>query len=129
VNLTKAEDRDPTNRFAKPIPVAMLVLPNVPLKSLTLRRTGEIASEIPKWKRISRPKEHIYSGSTEKGTEIAVTVLTTSPPKYVIFASQEGQPGYQTFVTDTTSPQAEIPERIINTAVINILRDRSLADA
>jgi hypothetical protein len=88
-------------------------------------RTSELASEVLSWKRISRPKEHIYLGSTDGGTSIAVTVLTTVPPKYVTFVSHVSQPGFRSYATSVEHREAEIPERIINTAVIKILRDRT----
>jgi hypothetical protein len=123
MNLTKTEREGVRANSAGPGQVAMRVV-KTPWKHPTLMETGELASEVKRWKRISRPKEHIYSGSTKDGLSIAVTVLTTSPPKYVTFLSHESQPGFRTFTTQTDHPEAEIPEKIINTAVINILRNR-----
>ena len=122
MNLTKIE-RELVRSSSGPPELAVIQVVKAPWKPPTLIETSILAQEVKKWKRISRPKEHVYCGSTEDGTSIAVTVLTTSPPKYVTFLSNKSQPGFKGIAIQTNHAEAEIAERIINTAVIKILRD------
>jgi hypothetical protein len=125
VNVTKAEREELRARAGKPGQAVTEIVKNV-RKTPTLSETALLASGIRNWKRLmphKRPDECIYTGSAGD-TELTVTSLATPTPRYVVYLSNADQPGYLTFVTPKDSKEAEIPERMTNTAVLHLLRER-----
>ena len=121
MNLSRGEREDAIRKGAKPLPASIRIVEAV-WKPPTLMGTSLLAADVKSWKRISKPNDHIYLGSTDDGVSIAVSILTAPSPKYITYVSHESQPGLQTFITPTDSSEAEMPERIINIAVLKILR-------
>lgn len=125
-------ERELARRSEKPTIAAVRFMEKPWAPPNSLLRVEEIASEIKNWKRISKisdTKEHVYIGSAEDGTCIAVTVMTSPHPTYLTFISNEKQQGTTTFTTAKGTTESEIQERIIGAAVIKILGDSEYTES